>query len=247
MAPENGIPLYLRIAEDIKNQIVEGKWKTGDKIPSEKSLMEHYSTSRVTIRKALGELVDSKYLESIPYKGKYIIHFNDTQKNTLHSLHKSLLQQGRNPYSKILSMVTMETTAEQAELMHCREGEPLMVIERLRFVDDIPFCHAVITLRTGLLKSEFNPWELTHRSLHDVFEQDFGLRLAYSRQSVQACLPTEYQRDLLKLSDEATPLIRIKNTLSLENGEVIEYSDGCFVTEIVPLDFAWSKNGPQPL
>ncbi|MDR7075726.1 DNA-binding GntR family transcriptional regulator [Neobacillus niacini] len=51
------IPLYYQLKEILKEKIKDGSWKEGDMVPSERELMEMYSTSRATARKALDDLM----------------------------------------------------------------------------------------------------------------------------------------------------------------------------------------------
>jgi len=51
------------IVDQIKEAIFQKKIKTGDKLPSERQLMEQFETSRVTVREALKNLENSGILE----------------------------------------------------------------------------------------------------------------------------------------------------------------------------------------
>ena len=56
----------------IKNEINAGKWKEGEKIPSEKYLCETYSVSRTTIRAALQRLEAQGYIRTEQGSGTYV-------------------------------------------------------------------------------------------------------------------------------------------------------------------------------
>lgn len=51
------LPLYARIRKGLKEAILNGTYEPGARIPSESELAEEFSTSRVTVRLALSELV----------------------------------------------------------------------------------------------------------------------------------------------------------------------------------------------
>ena len=53
---------YYRLSEYIKEEILMGRIKPGEKIPSENALSEQFSLSRQTIRKALALLVNEGYV-----------------------------------------------------------------------------------------------------------------------------------------------------------------------------------------
>lgn len=46
------LPAYLRVYQQLKNDILDEKYKVGEMIPVERQLEEIYAVSRITIRKA---------------------------------------------------------------------------------------------------------------------------------------------------------------------------------------------------
>ena len=54
------VPIYLQIRESIYNKIVNGEYRAGDKLPSEDKLAETFGVSRMTVNKALMELVNQE-------------------------------------------------------------------------------------------------------------------------------------------------------------------------------------------
>lgn len=51
-------PKYKLIADEIKNEIVSGKYAASKELPTEYMLVDEYAVSRQTIRRALGQLVE---------------------------------------------------------------------------------------------------------------------------------------------------------------------------------------------
>lgn len=66
------IPLYSQLEGIIRNDIISGKYKDGDKIPSESQFMNDYLITRTTIRKAIENLVNQGLLEKVHGKGVYV-------------------------------------------------------------------------------------------------------------------------------------------------------------------------------
>ncbi|MGL5616007.1 MAG: FadR/GntR family transcriptional regulator [Sarcina sp.] len=64
--------LSERIAEDIKNMVIEEKFKVGDKLPNELELSKLMLVSRATIREAIKILVASNILEVRRGKGTFV-------------------------------------------------------------------------------------------------------------------------------------------------------------------------------
>ncbi len=55
-------PIYLQLAAEFRNNIVQGVWSAGAQIPSLEALMDQYRVARMTIRNALGILEDEGYI-----------------------------------------------------------------------------------------------------------------------------------------------------------------------------------------
>lgn len=66
------MPLYLQVVGNIKYAIDSGKYKVGDKIPSEAELGEQFGVSRITVRRAVNELVEAGYLVKQQGRGTFV-------------------------------------------------------------------------------------------------------------------------------------------------------------------------------
>ena len=62
--------LYEQVVEQIKNMIVQGIYKKGDLLPSEKELIEMTGVSRITVREALRLLNEAGVIETHKGKGR---------------------------------------------------------------------------------------------------------------------------------------------------------------------------------
>lgn len=69
---ENLIPVYYRLAEDIKQQIEAGVLKDGDLIPTETQLGEQYGISRMTVRQGISLLAEAGLIETVKGKGSFV-------------------------------------------------------------------------------------------------------------------------------------------------------------------------------
>jgi DNA-binding GntR family transcriptional regulator len=63
---------YRRMYQDLKQKILLGVFKTGDMLPSENDLAALFSTTRVTVRQALDELVKEGYIVKEKGKGSFV-------------------------------------------------------------------------------------------------------------------------------------------------------------------------------
>lgn len=69
-------PIYEQIKEQIKNKILSNELKTGELLPSIRSLAKDLRISVITTKNAYEELERDGYVETIPGKGTYVANKN---------------------------------------------------------------------------------------------------------------------------------------------------------------------------
>jgi len=72
----SGNSLSDRIAQMLINEIVLSDMQSGDKLPSERELAEHFKTGRPAVREAIRALSILNIVEIRPYDGLYIAEFD---------------------------------------------------------------------------------------------------------------------------------------------------------------------------
>lgn len=70
--PIKRVSVSDQVFEQLKNQLMEGEWKQGEKLPSEGELTEMFGVSRVTIRNALQKLTALGLIETKLGEGSYV-------------------------------------------------------------------------------------------------------------------------------------------------------------------------------
>jgi GntR family transcriptional regulator len=73
--PDLGDPRapYLQIADDLRKQIKQGRYKPGDQLPSNKALATDYTTSTETVRRALRMLADDSLIGTHSTLGTFVL------------------------------------------------------------------------------------------------------------------------------------------------------------------------------
>ena len=72
----SGKPIYEQIATQIKNEIITGKLKEGDSLPSMRVLAKELRISVITTKRAYEELEREGFIVSITGKGSFIAEKN---------------------------------------------------------------------------------------------------------------------------------------------------------------------------
>ena len=70
-------PLYLYLYNEIKNDIIAGKLKNGEKLPSKRSFAEHLGVSVITIEYAYNVLFDEGYIYSEERRGYFVCNIEN--------------------------------------------------------------------------------------------------------------------------------------------------------------------------
>lgn len=65
-------PKYQKILQQLRSSIVTGKYKAGERLPSEHELVESFGSSRVTVNRALRELQMAGLIERRAGSGSYV-------------------------------------------------------------------------------------------------------------------------------------------------------------------------------
>jgi GntR family transcriptional regulator len=132
------LPLYLRLAERLSEDLRAAAGAGGARLPSERQLAERYETSRVTIRAALGELRERGLLVSLPARG-WALAATPAQTPGPRVLGFSDLaaQRGLRTRSRVLSATVRPATSREAELLRTVAGADLFELRRVRYLNDL--------------------------------------------------------------------------------------------------------------
>ena len=126
------IPVYYQLKTDLISKISQGIWKPGECIASERELCEIYGVSRMTIRQALGELVQEDVLMKIKGKGTFVCEPRVKQEDMM-SFTEMMKQTGRNLRTEVIDFNKISTPEHLTEIISLDE---VYRINRKRIVDD---------------------------------------------------------------------------------------------------------------
>ena len=69
-------PIYEQITEQLKNKVVSNELKTGEVLPSIRTLAKDLRISVITTKNAYDELEKEGFVETVPGKGTYVANKN---------------------------------------------------------------------------------------------------------------------------------------------------------------------------
>lgn len=78
---DSGKPLYMQLADFIKQEIMNKHISPNEKLPSKRKLAEHLQISLNTVQSAYDQLCAEGYVESIPRKGLFVLTIDEEFRN----------------------------------------------------------------------------------------------------------------------------------------------------------------------
>ncbi|GMA23501.1 hypothetical protein GCM10025864_12600 [Luteimicrobium album] len=140
ISAERPEPLWLQAAALISEQIARGELAQGARLPSERELCHGLGISRVTLRKALGRLVEDGLLLPSHGRGWYVAQGPSPKEwpNSLESFSETARRMGLESSSRVLCSVRRPATFDEAESLQIAPGALIFQLERVRCLDTMP-------------------------------------------------------------------------------------------------------------
>jgi len=156
-------PIYLRIREYILHQIRNGKWKPGDRIPSENELKERFSVSRMTVIQAIRDLCKEGVLLRVQGSGSFVAQ-PQTHLTVVNffDIAEEIRGRGHGHDARVIEHLRRTPTAAEAKqlnlkpgtrlfhglVLHSEDGTPVQLEDRLVNADAVPDFLSVDYTRT---------------------------------------------------------------------------------------------------
>ncbi len=173
------IPVYFQLKNDLVKKIAQGLWKPGECIASERELCEIYGVSRMTIRQAIGELVQEGVLTRLKGKGTFVCEQTVKQQDMM-SFTEMIKQTGRELKTEVINFDIIDTPDHMQDTFML---DKVYKIERRRIVDDE--CIAVETVFIPVDYCGHINEEMLKGSLYKILEH-FGYSISNSTSSIVA-------------------------------------------------------------
>jgi GntR family histidine utilization transcriptional repressor len=139
MRNDKPMPVYEKIKSDVLDNIDQGLWRPGDRIPSEHELVKQFGVSRMTVNRAMRELSDAGRLLRIPGTGTFVAQ-PDTDSSLLdiQSVDEYIVARGGVHRSQLLRLDRVAADKDNAPFLELDVGEDLFHIAMLHFDGAVP-------------------------------------------------------------------------------------------------------------
>lgn len=134
----NPSPLYLQLQQLIRNAIDGDLLAQGDAIPAERDLATEYAISRITVRKAIGGLVEDGLLIRRRGAGTFVAGRVEKSFSKLSSFSEDMAARGRQASSSWISRSAGTVDPEESLSLGLSPGAPVYRFHRIRYADEQP-------------------------------------------------------------------------------------------------------------
>ncbi|MCB9453728.1 MAG: GntR family transcriptional regulator [Anaerolineaceae bacterium] len=225
---DSGTPLYEQIKELIRNNIQMGIYPVGGRIPSERTLKDIFKVNRLTVKRAITDLVQEGILYTQVGKGTYVsVSKVDQQLEQLTSFTEEMAKRGQQTTSRVLKANIIPASDEEAGILRVMTGTPLIYLVRLRLSNDMPMAIERMKIAQRWCETLLDDYDFAVESLYRVLHEEYHIVLHYAEQSIEARLATAEESQLLRLEPNAAILHMTRRTFT-DSDQVVEYTTSAY-------------------
>jgi len=192
-----GAALYQQVKDFIAGRIQDGTWRAGDRLPSENELVQQFGISRMTVNRALRELVEQGRIRRTAGVGSFVAD-DKPQSNLLQiaSLAQDIRSRGHDYACEVIAVERISATLEIAAALGLNTGASVFHSLCVHKEDGVP-----MQLEDRYVNPAMAPG-FDQQDFSSEQPSDFLLRTVLFDQMehvVDAVLPTPQQAHLLQM------------------------------------------------
>lgn len=187
LSGDDRLPRYQRLADALREEVVQGRWRPGDQLPSENVIAEEYGVALGTSRQAFQQLVSEGLLERHRGRGTFVRRANFDQ-----SLFRFFRFRGRSgerivPESRILSREIKPAPDAVAQALARPANSEAIAMKRLRLLDGVPVLAEEIWLPADRFARFMElETETVGPLLYPIYDSECGVVIARAEEALTA-------------------------------------------------------------
>ena len=217
------IPFYHQLYSYISSKIQSGEWRQGQPLPSEEELCTKLGVSRTVVRQAISELSREGLIVKRSGKRSRVAQatYSGSLMQDLRGFHEDAKARGQTPTTQVLEFKVIPADAETADHLQLAAGELVVMLDRLRFLDQEPVV-VVVTYLPERLCPSITDEDLTNRSLYELLSSKYSLVITHGFRTIEAIPASSSDAKLLNVRT-GSPVLLLKSVGLLEDGTPLEY------------------------
>ncbi|HFI0695574.1 TPA: GntR family transcriptional regulator [Streptococcus suis] len=214
---------YKKVYADIKEKIEQNIWQANQEMPTENELMEIYSYSKDTIRKALSLLEMDGYIQKRQGRNSIILDHNLVRKPYVSEL-KTVSELNRSAHHQVQTQLTnlyiVQGQPEVMKELEVDEKTDLYRVSRVRTIDGERLEYEISYFDRRIVP--YLSKEIAEKSIYQYLESDLGLEISHSRREISFRFATEEEKSLLDLAGYDM-VVSVTSTTYLADGRPFQY------------------------
>jgi GntR family transcriptional regulator len=209
--------------EHVRYRILDllGSLSVGNAIPPERGLSEEFGVSRMTVRRAVDELVREGYLVRHQGSGTFVAEPKIAQQLTMTSFSEDMRRRGLAPSSKTLSMSAMPAGASIGRYLELYPKERILRIARLRLADGETMAIETLYVPEAMVPG-LTSKDLEDSSFYELLETRYGILVATGTQTIEPTVIDEEESKILQVPPRS-PAFLFERTTRSHEGVAVEF------------------------
>src|SRR5882724_6897047 len=220
MSGAQDLLLYSRVETVLASEIAGGDLRVGDQLPTEDRLIARFGVSRITVRRAIQNLVSRGLVEIRRGKGTFVSAPKITQNLAeLSGFVEDMHALGRKPAARVIGKEIVTADATVASQLALTKGERVVRIRRVRLADGIPlsFDETFLPLEIG---KKIITNDLKVEPIFSLLERKYDVPL----------IEAEYKLDAVEAQPEVAAALKVKRRSPIFRIERTSYSTGAVLS-----------------
>lgn len=222
-------PRYQQLYRHISGAVADGSLAPGTQLPPERDLADIAGVSRVTVRKAIGQLVRDGLIDQRQGAGSFVRlppQKIEQSLSGLTSFTEYMQQRGKTSTSRVIGAARAAPTPDETMALGIGGNDRIARVERLRSADGTCMALERSSLPLDILP---DPAAVT-TSLYAVLRA-LGNAPSRAIQRISAHSLGASEASLLEMP-EGAPVLRIDRTGYLPSGRPVEFTRGLYRSDI---------------
>lgn len=218
---------FTEIYRTLKQNILDGCYDTSHLLPTEQVLTQQFTCSRNTIRRAIAQLQEEGFVQSIKGKGVVLLE-NKAAASFQIDLHdfKGLASIQMNPSIKtttsVLKFQTLIIDDQLSQKTGFPKGSEVYHLHRLRYFDNEPLVLDINYFHKDMIHDL--SVEIAQHSIYQYIEDTLKLHVIAARRMIRVEKATKLDQELLSLHGFDCVGVTLNNAY-LDDGKMFEYTE----------------------
>jgi GntR family transcriptional regulator len=218
------LPVYYQIKQSIKNSILHGEYKPGEKIPSENELAKQFGVSRLTARQGVLQLVQEGFLATKRGTGTFVTENESLISNfnlEFSGFIDDLFYQIIDSRTKSVQMARIAASGLIKTKLELESNiNEVIQLKRVRFREDRIFAYTVnyLPLEIGL---KISKEQLLIKPLLQVIEEDLGIKFGEAFQTIEASFANQEVAQNLEIQS-GSPILYVERIMYDQKRKPVE-------------------------